>query len=338
MTARTGLQDEATGGFEAAASAGGRLGGGGRWFVGRTGLVLGMGLALACWLASARAGAADVTPALEIALWPSGAPGSEGRTEPERVRVTTTGEHVVSGVHRPSITPHLPARGDGSAVLVIPGGGHRELWMDHEGHHAARLLAARGTAAFVLKYRLAREPHSPYRIDEHALADTRRALRLIRARASEWGIDPRRVGALGFSAGGELAWKAGAALDPGNPAAPDPLDRPGSRPDFVGLVYPGRSGDIQPTVQSAPAFLACAQDDRADIGEGLAEAYLRYRRAGVVAELHVFASGGHGFGVRDGSTRPSGRWLERFEEWMVDAGHAKAASVAPAVPVREARP
>ena len=267
---------------------------------------------------------AELVAAGEIPLWTGDAPGSEGRTAPEVVRVTAAGEHVVSGVHRPSITPWLPVQGDGSAVLVIPGGGHRELWMDHEGHHAARWLAARGTAAFVLKYRLARETNSPYRIQEHALSDARRAVRMIRARAQEWGIDSGRVGALGFSAGGELAWLASAGVDPGHPGAIDPVDRLGSRPDFIGLVYPGRTGDIQPTTHSAPAFLACAQDDRKDIGEGLAEAYLRYRRAGVPAELHVFATGGHGFGVRATNARPSGRWLERFEDWMIDAGHARA--------------
>lgn len=266
---------------------------------------------------------AEVVAGGEIPLWSGDAPGSEGRTAPEMVRVTAAGEHVVSGVHRPSITPWLPVKGDGSAVLVIPGGGHRELWMDHEGHHAARWLAARGTAAFVLKYRLARDTNSPYRIQEHALSDARRAVRMIRARAQEWGIDPGQVGALGFSAGGELAWLASAGVDPGHPGAIDPVDRLGSRPDFIGLVYPGRTGDIQPTTHSAPAFLACAQDDRKDIGEGLAEAYLRYRRAGVPAELHVFATGGHGFGVRATNARPSGRWLERFEEWMIDAGHAR---------------
>ena len=239
-----------------------------------------------------------------------------------------------SSVHRPSITPYLPPHGDGSAVLVIPGGGHRELWMDHEGHNAARRLAARGTAAFVLKYRLARETNSPYRIEDHALADARRAIRLVRSRSAEWRIDPRKVGALGFSAGGELAWKASSALDTGNPDALDMVERQGSRPDFIGLVYPGRSGDIQPTTNSAPAFLACAQDDRKDIGEGLAEAYLRYRRAGVTAELHVFASGGHGFGVREGHRRPSGRWMDRFEDWMVDSGFARGAGSNPASPAK----
>lgn len=275
------------------------------------------------WVLLAWAGlaAGELVP-LDILLWPGGAPGSEGRSELERVRVTAAGERVLSGVHRPSVTGYVPRRGNGCAVLVIPGGGHRELWVDHEGHNAARILASHGTAAFVLKYRLARGTNSPYRIDEHAMADTRRAIRLIRSRASEWGIDPRRVGALGFSAGGELAWKASASTDAGDPGAVDPLERPGARPDFIGLVYPGRSGDIQPTTNSAPAFLACAQDDRKDIGEGLAEAYLRYKRAGVSAELHVFATGGHGFGVRDGNRRPSGRWLERFEDWMADGGFA----------------
>jgi endo-1,4-beta-xylanase len=283
----------------------------------------GLGLA---WVlvAMLRLVGAELAAAREIPLWTADAPGSEGRSGTEVMRVTAAGEHVVSAVHRPSVTPWLPVHGDGSAVLVIPGGGHRELWMDHEGHHAARWLAARGTAAFVLKYRLARETNSPYRIQEHALADARRAVRMMRARAKEWGIDPGRVGALGFSAGGELAWLASAGVDPGHPGAIDPVDRLSSRPDFIGLVYPGRTGDIQPTTHSAPAFLACAQDDRKDIGEGLAEAYLRYRRAGVPAELHVFATGGHGFGVRATNARPSGRWLERFEDWMIDAGHARA--------------
>jgi len=288
-----------------------------------------LGLTVVCLIGGLpRFDAAEPKAAPELVLWSPAAPGSEGRQEPERVRVTAAGEHVVSGVHRPSITPWLPEKGDGSAVVVIPGGGHRELWMDHEGHNAARWLAARGTAAFVLKYRLARETNSPYRIRDHALADARRAIRVVRARAGEWGIDPRRVGALGFSAGGELAWQASAAADPGPADAPDPIERMDSRPDFIGLVYPGRSGDIQPTTNAAPAFLACAQDDRQDIGEGLAEAYLRYRRAGVPAELHVFASGGHGFGVRGNPSRPAGRWLARFEDWMIDMGHARAPGAA----------
>src|SRR6476646_10199702 len=114
----------------------------------------------------------------EIPLWPGGAPGSESKTEKEAVRVTPDGEHVISKVHNPSLTPYLPAAGKSAltprtAVIVIPGGGHRELWVDHEGHNLAQWLSARGIAAFVLKYRLAREPDSTYTVDGEALADTK---------------------------------------------------------------------------------------------------------------------------------------------------------------------
>ena len=114
----------------------------------------------------------------EILLWPEGAPGSEGKTGTDSVRVTTDGEHVFSNVHHPSITPYLPPKGksSGAAVIVVPGGGHRELWMDHEGHNFAKWLSERGTAAFVLKYRLAREANSTYRIEEHAFADMQQSL------------------------------------------------------------------------------------------------------------------------------------------------------------------
>ena len=119
----------------------------------------------------------------EMLLWTSGAPGSEGKTEPEKVRLSPAGDHVVSSVHRPSITPYLPTpeTANGAAVLVIPGGGHSALWMDHEGYNLAKVLQSHGTAAFVLKYRLARETNSTYKIATHALADTQRALRLIRS-------------------------------------------------------------------------------------------------------------------------------------------------------------
>lgn len=261
----------------------------------------------------------------EIALWPGGAPGSEGKDAPEKVRITEGGDHVVSGVHKPSITPYLPeaGRATGAAVLVIPGGGHSALWMDHEGYNLARVLQSRGMAAFVLKYRLARETNSTYTIRGHALADTQRALRLIRSRAAEWRIDPRRLGAVGFSAGGELVWLASANPGNGSSDATDPVERQSARPDFLGFIYPGRSGDIQPDPNSPPAFLACAFDDRKDISEGLAEVYLRFKRAGVPAELHVYSSGGHGFGLREKNPRPVGRWSDRFEEWLSDSGFLK---------------
>jgi endo-1,4-beta-xylanase len=282
-----------------------------------------MSLVLGISLVAGRLPAAEPD---EIRLWPSGAPGSEGKTDPEKVRVTDAGDHVVSSVHQPSITPYLPdpSKANGAAVLVIPGGGHSALWMDHEGYNMAKVLQAHGTAAFVLKYRLARETNSTYTIAVHALADTQRALRLIRSRASEWHVDPARLGAVGFSAGGELVWLSSSHFDAGTSEAADPIERQPSRPSFLGFIYPGRSGDIQPSTNSPPAFLACAYDDRKDIAEGLAEVYLRFKRAGVPAELHIFSTGGHGFGLRAKNTRPVGRWMDRFEDWMADSGFLKA--------------
>ncbi len=258
----------------------------------------------------------------EILLWPSGAPGSEGKTAPEQVTTSASGEVRVSSIHTPSLTPYLPAKdkATGTAILVIPGGGHSALSITHEGYNVAEWLAARGIAAFVLKHRLAREAGSTYTIAGESFADTQRAMRLIRSRAAEWNIDPSRVGALGFSAGGELVSAVSLRFDAGNPQAADLIDRQGSRPDFQALIYPGRSVDILPTKESPPAFLACAYNDRQDISEGLADAYLRFKRAGVPAELHIYSTGGHGFGLRAANTRPVGAWTSRFEEWLADSG------------------
>src|SRR3954447_22758824 len=127
-----------------------------------------------------------------VLLWPNGAPGSEGKTATETTRLTPDGEHVVAAIHQPSITPYLPSKesATGAAVIIAPGGGHRELWMDHEGYNIAKWLAAHGGAGFVLKYRLAREQGSPYTIDGTSLADMQRALRVVRKNAAEWGVNP----------------------------------------------------------------------------------------------------------------------------------------------------
>jgi endo-1,4-beta-xylanase len=254
----------------------------------------------------------------EITLWPQGAPGSEGKTEPETVIASASGERNVSTIHKPSITPFLPAKdkANGAAVLVIPGGGHSKLCVDHEGVNVAQWLADHGIAAFMLKHRLAREKGSTYTIEQHALADTQRALRVIRSRAKEWGIDPARIGAIGFSAGGELVSLAALRPAAGDPKATDPIDQQDGAPNFQGLIYPGRSGDIIPTKDTVPAFMACGEKDRKDIAEGLPEAYLRYKRAGASAELHVYAGVGHGFGFRASMQGPVAHWPDRFYEWM----------------------
>jgi endo-1,4-beta-xylanase len=258
----------------------------------------------------------------EIPLWAAGAPGSDGKPQAETVTTSASGELSVSGIHNPSITPYLPAKGTatGVGILVIPGGGHRVLAITHEGYNVAEWLKERGIAAFVLKHRLAREANSTYRIEVESLADTNRAMRLIRSRAAEWGIDPGRVGAVGFSAGAELVWLVSARGGAGDPASPDAVERQSSKPDFEALIYPGQSGAIQPTRDAPPAFLAAAYNDRQDISEGLAEAYLRFKRAGVPAELHMYGTGGHGFGLRATNKRPVGQWMVRFEEWLAESG------------------
>jgi acetyl esterase/lipase len=261
--------------------------------------------------------AAEADPVIPV--WPGDAPGSEGKTATEKVRLTPEdGEHVVSSVHRPTLTLFLPtaAQASGAAVIVCPGGGHRELWMDHEGYNVGRWLAAHGVAALVLKYRLAREEGSDYKVEEHSLADAQRAIRLVRSRAGEWGVDPARVGMMGFSAGGELAALAALRGAAGRADAVDPVERQDSKPTFQALIYPGNSGIISPARGAPRAFLVCGAEDRLDISEGIAQVYLKFKQAGVPAELHVYARAGHGFGVRDRNRGPSRTWPERFHEWL----------------------
>ena len=125
-----------------------------------------------------------------------------------------------------------------------------------------------------------------------------RAIRVVRSRAAEWGVDPAKLGAGGFSAGGELAALVSLRNDAGNPSAADEVERQSSKPAFQVLIYPGKSHLIQPVADSPPVFMAAGVDDRHDIAVGLAEAYLRFKKAGVQAELHIYAKTGHGFGIR----------------------------------------
>jgi endo-1,4-beta-xylanase len=261
----------------------------------------------------------------QILLWPDGAPGSEGKTGDEKVRIADNGEHVLSNIHKPSLTPYLPPadQATGCAVIVAPGGGHRELWSDHEGHNVARWLGERGIAAFVLKYRLARETNSSYTIDDHALADIQRAIRLVRSRAAEWAIASDRIGVIGFSAGGEIAFLSAQRFDAGAADANDTVARQSCRPDFQALIYPGNSRRIEPATNSPPVFLACGYNDRPDISEGLAGVYLKFKQLKVPAELHIYAGTGHGFGLRSSNTQPAGKWIERFHEWLAGGGFLK---------------
>lgn len=258
-----------------------------------------------------------------IPLWKNGAPGSEVRAdEPEKVDRSEDGKKFnVSNVHNPSITPFLPAKGNanGAAVLIAPGGGHRVLCLGHEGYSLAQYLADKGIAAFVMKNRLARDKDSTYTIQDHAMADTRRALRLIRSRSTEWKIDPARLGIMGLSAGGELAAFASMTFDPGNPESKDPIEQQGSRPAFQALIYPGTSDLFSPSPDSPPLFIACGFHDRDDIAYGMASLYLKYKKAGIPTELHIYSNAGHGFGYRPEKTNSAGRWTDRFYDWLNDS-------------------
>ena len=260
----------------------------------------------------------DAGSHLIVPLWPAGAPGSEARKdEPEKI----VGDNV-SNIHFPTLTVYLPdkAKAGNCAVIVCPGGGHRNLVMQKEGYDIARWLSEHGIAAFVLKNRLARDDATPagtpqpYTIERDALADAQRAIRLVRARATEWDIDPAKIGIIGFSAGGEIAALVAAHPDAGNAAAVDPIERFSAAPAFQGLIYPGQSQKIDPVKGAAPAFLACGADDRPDISEGLPKVYLRFKAAGVPVELHIYAGVGHGFGLRPA---PAHDWADRFNAWLV---------------------
>ena len=260
----------------------------------------------------------------EIPLWPNGAPGSEARKgEPEKVAGSN-----VSNIHHPSLTVYLPPKdkATGAAVIVAPGGGHQRHAIQHEGYNVAQWLADHGVAAFVLKYRLARDDANPagapqpYTVDRDALADAQRAFRLVRARAQEWNVRPDAVGIIGFSAGGEVALLAATRAAPSKADATDPIDRQDARANFFSLIYPGGlpRTDIVLTKDTPPTFLVAGYGDRQNISEGLAEFYLKCKRAGVSAELHMYSGAGHGFGLRDTNKSPSGAWIARFHEWMAD--------------------
>ena len=262
--------------------------------------------------------AADQPAALP--LWPHGAPGSEARVaEAEKFDGSN-----VTNVHNPSITPFIPL-GDATtvAVIIAPGGGHSKLCLGHEGYALAEWFRDHGIAAFVLKYRRAREKDSTYTIQDHAMADTRRAIRTVRSGAKEWGIRPDRIGIMGFSAGGELAAFAAMKSDAGDATATDPIERAGSRPDFQALIYPGTSNLFTVEKGMPPVFIACGYGDRPDIAEGMASLYLKYKAAGVKAELHIYSNAGHGFGYRPGTTTAAGAWPFRFREWLEDSGLLK---------------
>jgi acetyl esterase/lipase len=258
-----------------------------------------------------------------IPLWEKGAPGSEARrNEPEQHQ-----DWWYKNIHNPSLTVFLPPEGkaNGTAVIVAPGGGHRELVFNPEGVEPAQFLASQGITAFALKYRLFREAGSTYTIDNTA-QDIRRAMRTVRARAAQWHLDPRRIGVMGWSAGGEVAALVAYPPVDGDAKSKDPVERVSARPDFEILIYPGPLG-IPDTIphDAPPLFLLGAADDE-NVADVLFKLTSKYHEAGASIESHIYTQGKHAFNMGQRSQYVGIRhWPERLAEWLQDRGYTRPA-------------
>lgn len=295
----------------------------------RRGFALASVAALAALLSTAAFAHAPASSGTIIQLYPEGSIPSLG--VPESREKLETGETLIFDVSQPTLELYRPAPGkaNGTAVIVAPGGGFVALGYTFGGTEVAQALARRGVTAFVLKYRTIRSGNGPMRIPDvhmkemdmaraksgtpvvmppfagepHAVEDGARAMAIVRQRADEWGINPQRIGFLGFSAGAYLA--ADLAI---GPAA--------SRPDFVGLIYGGLRTPVPN--DAAPAFIAGAADDEYQPNDPLL-LYSAWRKAGVPAELHVYERGGHGFDLHPKGAS-SDQWFEAFIWWLQSRG------------------
>ncbi len=290
-------------------------------------------IAILCAALTVFAAATAMAQPSPVPLWPNGAPGPAVAAAPEIVHLSPQGDHIISGIHQPSITPYLPAPGaaTGAAVIIAPGGGHKELWIDHEGYRVAEWLSARGVAAFVLKYRLSQEPGSPYSLEKDSLGDIQRAIRLVRSRSAAWHIDPERIGVMGFSAGGELAALAG-WRDPVVTGGIDPVDGQSAKPSFEALIYPALPSHGAFSTSPPPTFLLAGDQDRPQISEGVAELYLQIHRARGSVEMHILAGVGHGFGMRDTNPAAVRAWPTLLYNWLDAKGfltHPTSADISP---------
>lgn len=283
-----------------------------------------------------------------LPIWEGTAPGSEGVSIVEREIERSTDPRVknraYTGITRPSITPFPAAKPNGTAVLLMTGGAYERVTWEKEGVDLARILNDNGVTVFILKYRLPAEGHANRQWVP--LQDAQRAIRTIRANARNWGLDPGRIGALGYSAGGNLAATLGVLYNHPAYEARDAIDGESARPDFLALIYPvismdpaithagssenllGKvataemlkqmSADENVTAETPPTFLVHAHDDDLVSPENSIRMYRALHRAKVPAELLLFGKGGHGFGVKGVRGLPAEKWPALFLDWLND--------------------
>ena len=274
-------------------------------------------------LVSAAAKAEDKPPILDV--WP-GTPPGEGKPIAEEKMEESKGVKRITNVSKPTLTVYRPAKDKdtGVAVVICPGGGYNILAWDLEGQEVAAWLNSIGVTGIILKYRVPRRPdQAKDKPPIGPLQDAQRALSLVRGKAGEWKIDPKRIGILGFSAGGHLAAAAATNFDKRSYESLDDTDKISCRPDFAVLIYPGYlvgkdkehlNADIRVRKECPPMFFAHASNDPVPV-ENSVQMYLALKRAGVPAELHAYAKGGHGFGLRP-SQNPCSTWPTRCADWM----------------------
>ncbi|HEV7405230.1 MAG TPA: alpha/beta hydrolase [Chthoniobacteraceae bacterium] len=274
-----------------------------------------------------------------VPLWPGAAPGDTGIAGEELVKVYESAilkgpTKLITNVTKPTLTIYSPPKdwNSGTAMLICPGGGYHNLFWELEGEEVAAWLNAHGMTGIILKYRCPRRagdvkgepPLGP-------LLDAQRAVSLVRSRAAEWGIDPQRIGLVGFSAGGHLALATATSFEKRLYEPVDAIDTASCRPDFAVCCYSGylkdkETGAFPATIRipekTPPIFLAHSSDDKISPPEHSALAYLALTRAGVPAELHIFASGDHDFGVRQNG-RPPASWPELCLKWLKSSGLLK---------------